>query len=234
MALIDHQEIKKASLVKRFFNLIEVTLSIAIIGIGMVGVMSLFPVGLDATRQSIADNYAADAADLFLSYLMRNCNDTTVIGSGKDFYDYYIYFDNNTPTNLADDTIGGYELWEEATFWTKPWNLTDADAKIAENTLTLMMPDPADIYFSATNLTRAAGYPGLFKIKQGSTLVTDFEAIARVWKSPITGVYIYEQNLDITYPYAVRLNLELSWPAQKPYSKRTKRSFCIEIFRQKF
>ncbi|HCE44483.1 MAG TPA: hypothetical protein DET40_13120 [Lentisphaeria bacterium] len=225
---------------KRPFNLIEVTLSIAVIGIGMVGIMSLFPVGLDATRQSIAENYAADAADQFLSYIMRNCNDTTLIYDGpgtandKDFYDYYIYYDKNTPTNLADDTIGGYELWEEADFWGKPWNGNDADAKIAEDVLTIMMPDPADIYWSPTNLTRATGYPGLYKIKQGSALVTDFEAIVRVWKSPITGVYVYEQNLDVTYPYACRLNMEISWPAQKPYSKRDKRSFCVEIFRQKF
>gem|GEM_PF-1930591 len=219
---------------KRWFNLIEVTMSIGIVGIGMVGIMSLFPVGLDASRQAIADNYAADAADLFLSYLMRNCNDTTKITGSKDFYDYYIYWDNNTPTNMADDTVGGYELWESSDFWSKNWNITDAAAKTAEDTLTQMMPDPADIYFSATNLTRASGYPGLFKIKQGSALVTDFEAIARVWKSQISGVYIYEQNLDVTYPFAVRLNMELSWPAAKPYSQRTKRSFCIEIFRQKF
>ncbi len=219
---------------RRLFNLIEVTLSIAIIGIGMVGIMSLFPVGLDASRQSVAENYAADAADLFLSYVMRNCNDTTVVASGKDFYDYFIYFDNNTPTNMTDDTVGGYEFWEEASFWSKPWNINDDDAKTAENTLTALMPDPADIYYSATNLSRAAGYPGLFKIKQGSALVTDFEGIARVWKSQITGVYIYEQNLDITYPFACRLNMELSWPAQKPYSQRSKKSFCVEVFRQKF
>lgn len=228
---------------KKFFNLIEVTLAIAVVGLGMVSIMSLFPVGINATRQAVAENYASDAAELLMTYLMRNCNDTsTYSGNGsnaKDFWDYYIYDDKGTPTNYADDVQGifkeGTAFWATANTWNSSDPANDAAVRTAEATLTSLMTDiditqKSTLYQSTTPLT----YMGLFKIKQGSALVSDFEGIARIWKSQITGIYIYEQNRDILYPYAYRLYVEISWPAQKPYSKRDKRTFCVEIFRQKF
>ena len=223
--------------VKRFFNLIEVTLAIAVVGIGMVSIMSLFPVGINAIRQSVAENYASDAGDLLMTYLMRNCNDTSIYSGTKDFWDYYIYDDKGTPTNYADDAQGIFN--EGAAFWGNAWNSSDpannTTVRTAEATLTSAMTDidvtqKAALYQSSAPAT----YPGLFKITQGSALVSDFTGIARIWKSQVTGIYIYEQNLDILYPYAYRLYIEISWPAQKPYSKRDKKTFCVEIFRQKF
>lgn len=54
---------------KKFFNMVEVTLAIAVVGIGVAGIMSLFPVAVSATRESIADNYSADAADQMIAYV---------------------------------------------------------------------------------------------------------------------------------------------------------------------
>lgn len=222
---------------KKLFNLIEIALAIGVIGIGMTAIMALFPVGFSATRQAIAQNYATDAADQFLTYIVRYCNDRTVIVAGPPkeyFWDYFIYSDSGTPTNTGDDTQG-LLLAEPAeapqpSFWSQNWNTTDSAAKTAEATLTTLMEDTTNIFQS----TAPATYPGLFRITQGSTIVTDFEGIARVWRAPVTGVWIYEQNLDINYAYSARLYMELSWPAQKPYSKREKKTFCIEVFRQKF
>ena len=53
----------------RFFNMVEVTLAIAVVGIGVAGIMSLFPVAVSASRDSIADNYSADVADQIIAYV---------------------------------------------------------------------------------------------------------------------------------------------------------------------
>jgi hypothetical protein len=56
---------------KQNFNMIEVTLAIAVIAIGMVSIMGLFPIGLSANKDAMAKSYAAEAADEFLHYLER-------------------------------------------------------------------------------------------------------------------------------------------------------------------
>lgn len=60
--------------IKKCFNMVEITLAIAVIGIGVAGVMSLFPVALNASRDAIGNNYAPDIADQFLSYVSMQCN----------------------------------------------------------------------------------------------------------------------------------------------------------------
>lgn len=51
------------------FNLIELTLAIAVVGIGIASVMALFIPAIDSTKNSIADNYTADVVNTFASYL---------------------------------------------------------------------------------------------------------------------------------------------------------------------
>ena len=59
---------------KRFFNLVEITLAIAVIGIGVAGVMSLFPVAINSSRDAVGNNYSSQIADQFISYLTMNAN----------------------------------------------------------------------------------------------------------------------------------------------------------------
>ena len=59
---------KKARRPERFFNMVECALALAVVAIGVVSIVALFPVGMEATRDAIADSYAADAADSFLHY----------------------------------------------------------------------------------------------------------------------------------------------------------------------
>lgn len=54
---------------RKFFNMVEVTLAIAVVGIGVAGIMSLFPVAVSSNRDAIADNYAADAVDQMIAYV---------------------------------------------------------------------------------------------------------------------------------------------------------------------
>ena len=59
----------KMKIVKHYFNMVEIALAMAVVGLGIAGIMSLFPVGINASRDAVADNYSADAADQLLHYL---------------------------------------------------------------------------------------------------------------------------------------------------------------------
>ena len=51
------------------FNLIEITLAIAVVGIGVAAVMALFVPALNASKDSLTDTYTADVVNTFVTYV---------------------------------------------------------------------------------------------------------------------------------------------------------------------
>ena len=51
------------------FNLIELTLAIAVVGIGIASVMALFIPAMNASKASVADNYLPDIADTLMTFV---------------------------------------------------------------------------------------------------------------------------------------------------------------------
>ncbi len=62
----------KKNLFRTCFNLIEVTMAIAIVGIGIAGVMALFPPAIEANKAANNQNYIGLVSDSFLGYLESN------------------------------------------------------------------------------------------------------------------------------------------------------------------
>ena len=113
----------------RFFNMIEVLLALTVIAVGMTSVLGLFPVGLNASREAIAQSCSADVADQTITYLRvmseinqaqyaatlydagtsipiyDDDNDSTTNYTGADWSSYLdIYTSGNSTTiNLQDD-----------------------------------------------------------------------------------------------------------------------------------
>lgn len=194
--------------VLRFFNLIELTIAIGVVGIGFTGILSLFPVALNSTRDAIGENYSSYVANKFLIYVARNCNDP----SKK--------FDSNTK-----------DFWEE-------YILSDLSTAIQET-----CPNGAAETSAVFSATAAEGNiytsdnPGIYRVVQGSNSppITDFRATIRVWKATVKNMCIYQKNYpEIDYAYAVNLNIEISWPSEKPYDKREKRYYTLDLFRQEY
>ena len=52
----------KRQIRKHPFNMVEIALAMAIIAIGLSGILVLFPVGINASKSAIADNNLADIA----------------------------------------------------------------------------------------------------------------------------------------------------------------------------
>ena len=80
----------------RGFSLVEVTLAVAVVAIGVVGILALFPLGMDAVRK---------AAD-----------DTQMMAIGEDWIAYYqqmaantnYYSVNNTSPFVCTNVIGAF------------------------------------------------------------------------------------------------------------------------------
>ncbi len=184
--------------------MIELTLAIAVVGIGMASIMALFPVGINSSRDAIAENYAADCAEQFISYIERECKKTpanwTSFMQATGFYTLEII----TGTPFFDQT-------SESSF------------------VLISGTQEANIYSSSD--------PSIFRITQGSTICTDFDAVVRIWKTPvISTLYSGDWNFykdNPPYCTSAGLNFEVSWPKDKPYATRSKKYYYKEIFKSK-
>ena len=96
---------KKNFLPAAGFSLVEVALSLAILAVGMVGVLSLLPVGLDSARQVHAETVAANVARSALGQFITNtANDTvwgqiTSVPDGGTLKTEFWPVDGQTPAN---------------------------------------------------------------------------------------------------------------------------------------
>lgn len=89
------------------FSLVEVALSLAILAVGMVGVLALLPVGLDAARQVHAETVAANVARSALGQFQTNASannptgwaQITGVGEGATLKTEYWPVDGQTPSD---------------------------------------------------------------------------------------------------------------------------------------
>ena len=185
--------------------MIEVTLAIAIVALGMTGIVSLFPVGFQSTRDSIGDNYVNDASQLFLSYIKLAVKKDPVPLDQAHIDSQWITTMSTIP-NSRPDSDGSGETTE--TF-----------------TKTIEMPN---VRYCPTN--------GLYRVYQGSTGIDDFTAAVRVWKTPVVSPIHTNSwgKWDPPDSVSCGINIEFSWPVEKPYAMRTKRFFYYELFKPKF
>lgn len=180
----------------RNFTLVEITMAIAVIGIGMAGVMALLPIGFNASRDSMADNYSSDMADQFLHIIAQQ----------------------------AQQSPSTWNTWISS---------TGAGGKIDDS-----KPSPSDI-FAATKNNQVLGNiwdtdkAGVFYVESKTGTIKDFSANIAVWKSePRIAIYDSGNWTDTGFSYnkTAAINMEISWPTEKPYKNREKRYYYLELF----
>ena len=181
---------------KKYFNLVEVALSIGILAIGVTSIMALFPVGFDRSREAIGENYCAEAADSLFAYIAR---EASVNGSWDVVTDL--------PTDKVDI----------------------ADTSMLGDGFNFVSQAEGDIYTAVdSGLTSAVN--GVYGIKVQTGDVTDFTGEVLLWRSDLPTLKISGEDVDIPGTAAVGINLEISWPVGKPYSRRKKNFYYFELF----
>jgi hypothetical protein len=179
------------------FNLIEVTLAIGIVAVGMAGLMALFPIGFNATRDAIGENYSADTADQLLHVMAYYSK----MGSSQ-----WIAL-------LGDGTTTGMIKEESAKPSSAP---TDPPSSLTP-------------VFGIGNIYDAgASSNGVYYVEAKTGSTVDFAAHAIVWKTAAHD--IGSSGALLPWDIAATINVELSWPAGKPYARRTKRYYQLTVF----
>ena len=204
--------------IKHGFNLIEITLAIAIIAFGMSSILVLFPTGLQTTTDAVADSVVPDTADYVLSYWQAMVDIGWRDEDGKLRTDNAVLkaLDDSKPDTTAADP-GGSLTFDQL------------DNLSSENEKTI-------------NLFRAKNKKGIYLYEQSyyptatedfdkKEKVVDFSAIVLVWKEP--HAYLYHENdapEQIDDDNAATLCVEISYPAAKPSAAREKQFYRLELY----
>lgn len=205
------------------FNMVEIALAMAIIAIGLSGILVLFPVGINASKNAIADNNLADIAEYIMGYLQAGCNKDWINLAQNPTASPPYPFSDTLPSSAS--TVGDSGITLDA----NGRDTTNFPTPVPGND-----PDNANLFSDSH---------GTFLYRQLTNDVVDFAAIIKVWQEN-TNFYVPQINtgsattthlIDESLPqYARNLCLEISWPIELPYADREKRVFRLEIFNQAY
>ncbi|MDD5699480.1 MAG: hypothetical protein PHH77_12775 [Victivallaceae bacterium] len=219
---------------KRYFNMIEILLALTVIAIGMTSILGLFPVGLNASRDAVAENCSADVIDQLITYF-RVINE-----SGSKYSENFGSSGNYSDSNNIDAATIDSESAEFLTAYNgaTPLDTAGTFPRVAEgwaifHAKTSALKNRVFFVVQGPNCTGTAGVHPI-----------DYSAMAIVWKSTITintlanegdtswGTNVWPTTAD--YTYFARLNIELSWPLNLPYAERKKHYYQIVIVKPAF
>jgi len=196
--------------------MIELVLSVAILAVCVIGIAALFLVGMKNNTSSISENSAAQTSHNMYSYITQNA---LSLGSSAEWQEYFEAIPNSKSTGI--EQIQG--------------DVTFAQA-----------PEFGNIYkIGATeNQQNENAIKGIYGITFKTGESQDVRGVAQVWKTDGTQngdflekVYFNEseinsENLDKIKENAVAVNMEISFPVEKPYSQREKKQYYFELMNE--
>ena len=171
---------------KRFFNLIEIVLAMAVLAVGMTGVMALFPVGFKANNESVETNNAVLVANKLYSIIKA----AKSMNTGNPWTDqhWFLNTDIPAPPNHRPCTNSGETLYVDGLYCGRPC-LADKPVSVTTK------PDPFGLYAvgdgPGTKGTGGNPYPGLIyaetgvQASDGTIPLPSFSAHIRLWWYPV-------------------------------------------------
>ncbi len=216
-------------LFRRCFTLVEVLIAMGICVIGICSIMVFFPVGANASRNAAMSNATSLAADQILSFV-RTCIESDQSTNGWVAFKYFTGWNPVAPGLYEKGTKQkpkpedrennkSSELENEAKNGKLNDIMKNAIETILENDSVSIEPLQNNVFYIdfATKLSK--------EDDTDEVKASDYNCYASLWAEPVeaaSGVYV---------PFAARINLELSWPADVPYEKRQTREYSMEVFK---
>jgi type II secretory pathway pseudopilin PulG len=187
------------------FSLIEIVIALGVMSIGIVAIMGVIPMGLNASRDAIADNYSADSANQLLHYLSQSVRSdwTTRINALPD-----------EPPNIST-AAGPYNV--------APWTLMTGTGNMYEDGTVYT----GDVYRIVQKTDRPAPYSDT--IVDFDAIVRVWKTPTIGWEYDPAGPPYWPEAKDDTYNKRALLNLEISWPSAIPFNGRRKSYYAIEV-----
>ena len=220
-------------LMKRYFNMVEVMLAIVVISVGLASVFVLFPAGLNAHKKATADSSIADLAELVISSVRTQIDIDTSSGDNFSEISWANYDDKSDDTKVEiKDTWEVVDLLKTG----------DKDNDDVQNASLLRHKDKENVFW-----VRQVSGPK-------DERFVDFSAIARVYcdKNSFNDDYFFDykagsagyrkgsalslkdsKGAEVKVgEFLLPMVLEISYPAEVPYSEREKRYFRFEVFNE--
>ena len=195
----------KNILKKQFFNLIEVTMAIAVVGIGIAGVMAMLPPAIEANKSADYNNYTGDVVSTLASYMETELrrNWSTALNSIPV---------SKPPTPALQFTPADDDSSKEET--DRRWKT---------------IPGLNGIY-KIHETDTGPHISGVFGVKSMDESV---RANILVWLDGASPELKYHGSSEQTVtPTGARVVFELSYPAGLPYAQRTIKQFVYEFYQQ--
>ena len=214
---------------KKFFNLIEVLLAMAVLSLGITGVVAMLPVGLNSYQDAISDSAGSDVAESAINILRQYLN------LSSNFVDYL-------STNDTNVRIG-----KHLTLLNSPMGTSVSGSEGSQLSSAVEFQDFSVISHYWTDVIGGTAKTGLYKISSYKNVFgvaipdnvnPDFLAHVIIWKEP---VFVQEWDstnenwilkttqLTGTDRQSFVLHAEISWPIHVPYKERKKQQFVFGI-----
>ena len=194
----------KKILKKQFFNLIEVTMAIAVVGIGIAGVMAMLPPAIEANKSADYNNYTGDVVSTLASYMETELRRDWATALGK------IPSSRPAAASLANLQFSPAD---------------DDTSKPEANRLWKIITGLNGIY----SVTKGGvSYYGVKTSDEG------VRANILVWQDTAVDLKYHTSTSasETINPTRVRAVFELSYPAGVPYGQRTKKQFVYEFYQR--
>jgi hypothetical protein len=218
--------------IKKFrFNLVEITLAVAVLAIGMGSILVLFPVGVNSHKEAIANNNLSDISEYILGFF-----------EAKVMEDWASLTNGNQFALAADGTVDRFNEYPSRTTGFIFGSLTsEANRATGVQTEGLSKGDSVEGYSANSPQWQRARFfrtsrTGVFIYEQATVIdgerVPDFSAIIRTWRTPLEISLANGSTtpIDTNFNFGVSLNLEISWPAEAPYAQRETRFYKLDLF----
>jgi len=240
-------------MIRRSFNLVEIALATAVIGIGLSSVLILFPIGLNAGKASVADNNLGDVAELVFGFiqtqyqlnwnsagtrtgLAANCpvydatpDDSDIATGASDFLN-----DDGTPKNKTAVT-GLVQHPSQAGIFLFQQRVPDAEAPSDRSRDNIEFEAIIRVGVVQNNID-AVNYP---ELGTGNWPAITADGNTYQYQTLVTSGNI-RNNLggasssEASRKYLTSMVVEISWPIDAPWSQREKRVFVLDMFNEKF
>ncbi len=209
------------------FNLVEIALAIAIVAIGISSIMAIFPAGINATNDAVADNNIPDVAEYVLSYLeastIAGWRKSTAGNPAQDSNDFLTSSgislkDSVTDSSLGDKTVESDRLMK-----------VEDDGSVQKFALLNNSADGIFLFRQTRQVDTGAATSELF---------VDFAAVVTVIRRPyiadysLAGTAVAEEISSADVSRVISYEIEISYPAERPYSVREKVLYRLNVFNQ--
>ena len=208
-------------LTKFKFNMVEIALAMVVIALGISGILGLFAVGVNAKKAAISENNIADAAEymlgtyrtVILNHIYNNKSVTSGLLNGIGL-----------STKPSDDDVND-----------KAWDIDSSSVKRFSVTRKGTSED-THIYYKSGTIPQVFCYMPSREVD--GVKIPECQIIGRIWAANpqmdyrdwVTDTVKGDDNFDFYgNDFAMKVFLELSWPAIKDYEDREKRVFVMYI-----